>query len=260
MKRLFNMDGRVAIVTGGGTHIGRSIAEALAGYGATVYVLGRRSDVVENTAAELGQLGLDCRAIACDAADDAQMEASLGRVMDDHGRLDVMVCNAGAAITTQLFPELRWDEFEATMRSCVETAIVATQHAARAMIPRRSGRIIVVGSTHGSLGSDPRLYSEDFTNRAGVSYHVAKGGVINLARAAACELAPYGITVNCLSPGQIPREGDDSDTIANFAANTPLGRNGAPSDVQAAALLLAGDGGAWITGHDLVVDGGWSAW
>jgi gluconate 5-dehydrogenase len=89
---------------------------------------------------------------------------------------------------------------------------------------------------------------------------VAKGGVINLARAAACELGAYGITVNCLSPGQIPREGDDPETIERFAANVPLGRNGVPTDLQGAALLLASDAGRWMTGHDLVVDGGWSAW
>jgi gluconate 5-dehydrogenase len=260
VERLFDLSGRVVIVTGGGTHIGRGIAEALGAYGAIVYVVGRREDVVEATATELQARGVDCHAIACDAADDEQMGACVDQVMSAHGRLDVMVCNAGAAITSQLFPNLLWEEFAATMRACVDTAVVASQHAARVMIPKRSGRIVIVGSTHGSLGSDPRLYSSEFTNRAGVSYHVAKGGAINLARAAACELGAYGITVNSLSPGQIPRDGDDPPTLERFAANVPLRRNGVTEDLYGAALLLASDAGAWMTGHDLVVDGGWSAW
>jgi NAD(P)-dependent dehydrogenase (short-subunit alcohol dehydrogenase family) len=257
---LFDLSGRVAVVTGGGTHIGRAITEALARYGAAVYVVGRRGEVVEKAASDLQQHGYDCRAIACDASDDAQVGACVDRVLDDHGRLDIMVCNAGAAITSQLFPDLLWDEFAATMRACVTTAVVCAQHAARAMIPRRSGRIIVIGSTHGELGSDARFYTEEFGNRAGVSYHAAKGAVINLARAAACDLAQYGITVNCISPGQCPLPDDDPVTVERFRLNTPLQRNGKPEDMQGAALLLASDAGGWITGHNLVVDGGWSAW
>lgn len=256
---MFDLDGRVAAVTGGGTHIGRAIAEVLAQHGATVHLLGRRADVLDDTAADLQAQGLDCRPLPCDASVDEDVARAVEAIVGESGQLDVMVCNAGGAAASRLFPDVIIEEFRETMRACVDTAMICAQHAAREMIPRRSGRIVLIGSIHGELGGDPRLYGPDFA-RAGVSYHAAKGAVVNLARALACELGEHAITVNCLSPGQIPYPDRTSQTIERFALNAPLGRNGTPDDLKGAALLLASDAGAWITGHNLIVDGGWSAW
>jgi NAD(P)-dependent dehydrogenase (short-subunit alcohol dehydrogenase family) len=145
------------------------------------------------------------------------------------------------------------------LRQNVGTTLACAQAAARVMIPQRRGAIITVGSIHGTLGSDPRLYGAGF-RRSSQSYHAAKGAIVNLTRALACEFAQHGVTVNCISPGQIPKEGIDPTTRDNFRNNVPLGRLGVPADLQGAVALFATGSGQWITGQNLTVDGGWSAW
>ena len=150
-------------------------------------------------------------------------------------------------------------DLEATLRLNVTTTMVCAQTAARAMLPRQRGAIITIGSLHATLGSDPRLYAPGY-QRSTQSYHASKGAILNLTRALACEFAQYNITVNCISPGQIPKAGLDALTRENFRHNVPLGRLGVPADLAGAVALFASDAGRWITGQNLTVDGGWSAW
>ena len=254
-----NLAGAISIVTGGGTHLGLAMASALAELGSTVHLLGRRREVVETSAAQLRAQGLDAYAVSADAADEAAIETVVQDIADRHGRLDVMVCNAGGAFGAAMAPNIPLADLETTLRMNVGTTLVCAQTAARAMIPKRRGAIITVGSLHATLGSDPRLYAPDF-RRSTQSYHASKGAVLNLTRALACELAQHGITVNCISPGQIPKPSLDAFTRENFRNNVPLGRLGVPGDLKSAVALFATEGGRWITGQNLTVDGGWSAW
>ena len=254
-----DLGGSVAIVSGGGTHLGLAMATALAQLGASVYLLGRRVDVVEAAAAQLQAQGLDARAISADASDEVAMEQVVQDIVGLHGRLDVMVCNAGGALGTAMAPNISLRDLEATLRLNVGTTLVCAQSAARAMIPRRRGAIITVGSLHATLGSDPRLYAADF-KRSTQSYHASKGAILNLTRALACEFAQHDITVNCISPGQIPKPALDALTRENFRNMVPLGRLGVPTDLNGAVTLFATEGGRWITGQNLTVDGGWTAW
>ena len=254
-----DMRGQVAMVTGGGTHLGLAMATALAELGSTVYLLGRRREVVESAAAQLKASNLDAYAVSADAADEPAMEQVVQDIVGRHGRLDVMVCNAGGAFGTAMAPNISLADLETTLRMNVGTTLVCAQTAARAMIPRRRGAIITVGSLHATLGSDPRLYAPDF-RRSTQSYHASKGAILNLTRALACELAQHDITVNCISPGQIPKPTLDAFTRENFRDRVPLGRLGLPSDLNGAVALFATVGGRWITGQNLTVDGGWSAW
>ena len=254
-----DLSGQVAMVTGGGTHLGLAMATALAELGSTVYLLGRRRDVVEAAAAQLQAANLDAYAVSADAADEAAMEQVVQDIVGRHGRLDVMVCNAGGAFGTAMAPNISLADLETTLRMNVGTTLVCAQTAARAMIPRRRGAIITLGSLHATLGSDPRLYAPDF-KRSTQSYHAAKGAILNLTRALACELAQHDITVNCISPGQIPKPTLDAFTRENFRDKVPLGRLGVPDDLRGAVALFATAGGRWITGQNLTVDGGWSAW
>lgn len=254
-----DLRGQVAAVTGGGTHLGLAMARALGELGATVCLLGRRADVLQAGARALGDAGLSAQAIAVDAADEQAVEQVVQDIIARHGRLDVMVCNAGGGVGAEIAPAIRMADLEATLRQNVGTTLACAQAAARAMVPRRSGAIITVGSIHGTLGSDPRLYGAGF-RRSSQSYHAAKGAIVNLTRALACEFAQHGITVNCISPGQIPKAGIDPVTRENFRAQVPLGRLGVPEDLRGAIALFASAGGRWITGQNLTVDGGWSAW
>lgn len=254
-----DLAGRLSIITGGGTHLGQAMAEALAELGSTVYLLGRRQAVVETSAAAMQSRGLDAHAVAADAADEAAVERVVRDIVARHGRLDVMVCNAGGAYGATMAPHISLADLETTLRMNVGTTLVCAQAAARAMMPRRRGAIITVGSLHASLGSDPRLYAPDF-RRSTQSYHASKGAILNLTRALACEFAQYDITVNCVSPGQIPKPTLDDFTRENFRAMVPLGRLGVPADLKGAVSLFATEAGRWITGQNLTVDGGWSAW
>lgn len=255
----FDLRGTVAVVSGGGTHLGRAMATALAELGAAVHLVGRRAEVVERAAEDLRAAGADATAWACDSADEEGVAAMIDGVLDRHGRLDTAVCNAGGSEGSSRVPELRLEDLQATLRQNVGTTMVLAQAAARAMIPHRQGSIITVGSIHGSLGSNARRYGEGF-RRSPTSYHASKGAVVNLTRALACDLGQYGITVNCISPGHVPTPRMDDVTRERLTAGVPLGRLGVPDDLRGAVALFASPAGRWITGQNLVVDGGFSAW
>lgn len=254
-----DLRGTVSVISGGGTHLGRAMAGALGELGSAVQLVGRRADVVRDAAADLRSAGIEATAWPCDSTDEAAVRDLVEGIMTRHGRIDTAVCNAGGAVGSTGVPDLTLADLEATLRSNVGTTMVLAQAAARVMIPQGRGSIVTVGSIHGSLGSDPRRYAAGF-RRSPTSYHAAKGAVVNLTRALACELGPHGITVNCVSPGQIPTERMDTTTAQRLRDGVPLGRLGRPDDLRGAVALLASPAGRWITGHNLVVDGGWSAW
>lgn len=255
-----DLRGRVGVVTGGGTHLGLSMARALAELGMHVVLAGRRGEVVEQAAQALRAQGLAADAAALDAADETAVDALVRGLQAQHGRLDLMLCNAGGGQGSEMAPDIRRDDLEATLRKNVSTTLVCAQAAARTMIAcGHGGAIVTVGSIHASLGSDPRLYDPGF-RRSSQSYHAAKGAILNLTRALACEWASHDITVNCISPGQIPKPTIDPVTRERFRQQVPLGRLGVPEDLRGAIALFASPAGRWITGQNLVVDGGWSAW
>lgn len=260
VRSLFDLTGRVGIVTGGSTHLGRSMAEALGELGAAVYLASRDGRRCGRVAAELRDAGIDAVGVACDVTVEAEVDGLVGRVMTERDRLDVMVCNAGGAFTTTYLPDASIDELRRALELNVTGTYVCAQAAARVMIPRRTGRIVTLGSIHGSLGADNRLYAGLDYQRSGPPYQAAKGAIVNLTRALATELGEHGITVNCLSPGQIPAPDTDPAFVERCRLANPLGRTGTPADLKGAVALLASDAGAWMTGHNLVVDGGWSVW
>ena len=176
-----------------------------------------------------------------------------------HGRLDAIVCNAGGSRPDANIPEADVDAFWESVRMNILSTFVCAQSAAKVMVKQGHGRIITLGSIHGGMGTDRRLYTPDH-KRSSIGYFPAKGGVINLTRAMASELGEFGVTVNCISPGQIPKPGVNPVLLENLRKRTPLFRLGIPEDLKGAVALLASPAGAWITGQDLRVDGGWSVW
>lgn len=260
VRDLFDMQGQTAIITGGGTHLGRAMASSLGELGAAVYLASRRGDLCKLTADELRQEGIDATGIACDVTMEEQVNAAVERVVAERGRLDVMVANAGGSFTRSYLPDASLDEFRRSLDVNVTGTYACAQAAARVMIPHRRGKIVTLGSIHGVLAGDKRLYAGLNRFRSGPPYMAAKGSIINLTRALAAELAEWNIQVNCISPGQIPQPGADPEFVERCRQNIPLERVGRPDDLKGAVALLCSQAGDWITGHNLMVDGGWSIW
>jgi NAD(P)-dependent dehydrogenase (short-subunit alcohol dehydrogenase family) len=260
IQEMFALHDRVAIVTGGATHLGRAMATALGELGAAVAIASRRKGLCEQVAAEMREAGLNCTGLGCDVTNEDQVNSLVEDVVKMYGRLDIMVCNAGGATTATYIPSASIDEFTHTWEMNVKSTYMCAQAAARVMIPQRYGKIITLGSIHSFLTADKRLYSGLSFNRSGPPYHAAKGGVLNLTRSLAAELGEYGITANCISPGQIPQSTTDPTMVERCRINNPLGQTGTDNDIKGAVVLLASSAADWITGHNLVVDGGWSVW
>ena len=259
IKDLFDLTGRAAIVTGGGTHLGTAMASCLAELGASVYIASRRKELCEQVASDLSGKGLDVTGLGCDVTDESKVDALVDRVMTDHGRLDAFIANAGGSITTTYPPDADVDEFRRTIEMNLTSSYICAQSAGRAMIPAKRGSILLLGSIGATLAMDIRTYNPRF-KRSGAPYIAAKGGILALARAMAAEYGQHGITVNCLSPGQIPKETTDAEQVETFRKMNPLERTGVPDDLKGTVALLSSDAGAWITGQNFVVDGGWSIW
>jgi len=259
IQEIFDLTGRTAIVTGGGTHLGTAFTEALCDLGAKVYIASRRARLCKEVAERLRGRGMDVVGTECDVTDESQVEALVERVMVENGRLDIAVCNAGGSFTTSYPPDGDIDEFKQTLDVNLTGTYITAQCATRVMIPEKRGSIITLGSIGATLSMDPRIYNSEF-NRSGPPYLAAKGGVLNLTRALAAEFGEYGITVNCISPGQVPRIDTNVDQIETFRNMVPLRRTGLPADLKGSLALLASDAGAWITGQEIRIDGGWSIW
>jgi len=256
----FDLSGRGALVTGGGTHLGKAMARALASHGARVCIAGRRSAVLVEAAADLNADGLDVAWRVVDITEPDQVDEVVGETAAELGDLSIMVCNAGASAEDRFPPDQPVQTFVDTLNSHLVGTFTCAQSAARAMRDAgRGGSIITVSSMQGSVASDPRLYAGlDLTYRSGPAYQSAKAGIIGLTRNLAAELGPLGIRVNCISPGFIPKGDTNAEFVERGRRGNALGIVGQPDDLAGAVLLLASDAGRFLTGHNLIVDGGWS--
>ena len=252
------MSGLVAVVTGGGTHLGTAMAETVGELGATVVLASRRREVCEEAAARLRDEGIAAHGVRVDATDEADVQAMVDSVVEKHGRLDVMICNAGGSPPDEDFPHADVAKFREAVAMNIDSTFICAQAAARVMIDQGGGKIITIGSTHGIMGTDKRLYEGLGHRRSSIGYFAAKGGVVNLTRALAAELGEHNITVNCLSPGQIPKSTVKPEMVDRMRLRQPIRRTGRTRDLKGATALLASPAGDWITGLNLLVDGGWS--
>jgi gluconate 5-dehydrogenase len=254
-RELFDLSGRVALVTGGGRGIGRQMAEALAELGADVVVCSRKLDRCREAAAELSALGVRALALRCDARDPGEVASVVARTVDELGRLDVLVNNAGA--TWGAAPEdVPIESWRKVLDVNLTGAFVFCQAAGRVMIGQGGGRILNVASIAGLRGYPAEVIDA-------VPYNASKGGVIAMTRDLACKWARHGIRVNAIAPGWFPSDmsagvlerGKDA-----ILGRIPLRRLGGPDDLKGAVAYLASPASDYVTGHTLVVDGGESAW
>ena len=243
---MFNLSGRVALVTGASRGIGRAVAMRLAERGALV-VAAARGDHAAPVAADVIAAGHRAEAIAIDVTDSAALERVPGDIVARHGRLDIIVSNAGIA-RDQLLMRMKRDDWDAVIATNLTATFTLAQASMRPMLKQRGGRIIAISSVVGQMG-----------NAGQTNYAASKAGLIGFAKALAREVASRGITVNVIAPGMIDTDmtkAISSQAQTEWAAQIPLGRLGTADDVAAAACYLASDEASYITGHVLAVNGG----
>jgi gluconate 5-dehydrogenase len=248
MEMPFALTGKVALVTGGSRGIGWAISHAMAAAGAHVVINGRDPRGLEARVAELAAEGLAGSAAPFDVTDEDALVRAVARTVEQHGRLDIAVANAGinhrVAVTDH---ELA--DFRRVLDINLNAIFLLGREAARPMIRQRNGRVIVIASMMGQIA------------RPGIPAYVAsKGGAAALTKALAVELGEYGITCNAICPGFTRTDMTEALASPEFTAwvesRTPLKRWADPSEVAAAAVFLASDAASYITGHSLNVDGG----
>lgn len=260
VQDLFDLAGRVAIVTGGAGLLGCQMSEALGEAGASVVIASRTLATCEAWAEELRSRGIDAVALPVDVSIPEANERLVSATLDHFGRLDILVNNALARGRPAPAEDLAPDDWRTWLDVGLSGAFYCAQAAARPMLERGRGVIINIGSIYGLLGVDEDIYPPDVPVTATAAYGAVKGGLLTLTRNLAITWARKGIRVNCLSPGGFPTDTIDPEFEQNFAAKVPLGRMGNSTDLKGAVVYLASDASAYVTGQNLLVDGGWTAW
>lgn len=255
MRRLFDISGRTALVTGATGRLGRVFAAALAQAGADLVLTARREDALADAAAGIGERVVAM--ITADLTDEAQIGQLFDEVRQRCGHLDILVNNAGAGRRAS-FGEVRAADMAALHELNVTAPYLCAQQAAHLMPD--GGKIVNVGSIYGSVAVDARIY-EGAAGMVGASpaYVASKSALVTLTRELAVRLAPAGIQVNMLSPGGVEAD-QPAPFLAAYTARTPAGRMAQPEDVAGTLVYLCSPASDYVTGQNVLVDGGFTAW
>jgi gluconate 5-dehydrogenase len=252
VQELFDLTGKVAIVTGGGSGLGRQMAEALAEAGADLVLCARRADRCEQAAEDLRGLGVRTIGLACDVRNPAQVDAVVQRAVGELGRVDILVNNSGTSWGAP--PEdVPIDGWEKVIGVNLTGAFLFAQAAGRVMIDQgNGGKIVNVASVAAFRGAPQAAMNA-------IPYNASKGGLVALTIDLAVKWAPHGINVNAIAPGWFPTEMSGSTIEAGreaFLRRIPLGRFGSPHDLKGTVVFLASRASDYVTGTTIAVDGG----
>jgi NAD(P)-dependent dehydrogenase (short-subunit alcohol dehydrogenase family) len=257
IKSLYDLTGKVAVVTGGAGLYGRHMCRALAEAGAHVVITSRDLAACEEAATVLRAEGHLATAHRLDQADESSIVKLRDDLLASHGRIDVLV--NGSVHRQGSDPDRTTAEDWAATSQVNSTGLfLITKHFGEQMMAQRSGSIINIGSIYGVVGPTFGIYAgTPMTSPA--FYAFDKGGMVNLTRYLACFYGPHGVRVNCLSPGGLATPDQPESFVKAYSAGTPLGRLAGPDDIKGPVLFLASDASCYITGVNLMVDGGWTA-
>jgi NAD(P)-dependent dehydrogenase (short-subunit alcohol dehydrogenase family) len=257
---LFGLTGRVALVTGATGRLGSVMVRTLAAAGARTWLVGRDEDRLRRLTDEIRADGLDARWARCDVTVDADVRELGAAVRADGDRLDVLVHNAHVAAGGTLATAGPADFARASdlALSAFQRLLSATRELLAAAAAGGSPSVITVSSMYGMVSPRPGLYASQAAANPPY-YGAVKAALIQLSRYAAVELAPLGIRVNALTPGPFPGAAD-ADFVRRLGEQSPLGRVGETTEIATALLFLASPRSSYVTGSNVVVDGGWTAW
>jgi gluconate 5-dehydrogenase len=264
VRQLFDLTGRVAIVTGGSIGLGRQMAEGLAEMGAHLVLCARKEERCHEAAEELQQLGVKAIALSCDVKSPASIQEMVDATLNRFGRIDILINNAGISWGAPA-EEMRLEDWNKVIETNLTGTFLCAQAVGKVMIRQgrggnsrggnSGGKIINIASVAGLGGAPPELPA--------IGYHASKGGVISFTKDLACKWAGHNIQVNAIAPGWFPTHMSNRVLEHHkelFLSHIPLRRFGNEHDLKGAAVFLASDASNYVTGHVLVVDGGQSAW
>ncbi len=263
IARLFDLTGQVAFITGGAVNLGLDMASALCAAGCAVAISSRELDRAQEAAQTLAEAyEVETLPLQLDQTQPSQITKAVDDVLAWKGQFDILVNNAGNGPTNGLGMFERSPE---DIQQMISINLIGTlnccREVSRAMVERKSGKIINIASIAGLIGRDRRMYQRNEMAGVPVDYSAAKAGVIGMTRDLAAYLGPHGVTVNAISPGGFQRKAMPEGFVRDYSDRVPLGRMGRDGvDLKGAALFLASAASDYITGQNLVVDGGFSVW
>lgn len=249
----FSLKGKVALVTGASRGIGKSIAIALAEFGADVAVAARTVEALEQTAKEIDATGRKSLVVPCDVTDSSQVEAAVQKTVEELGGLEVVVNNAGGSRFMSPLIGVREEGWDKAINSNLKSAFLVSKAVGTHLLNQQKGSVINISSVAGVHGSPTLSF-----------YSAAKHGMIGLTKSLAREWAPLGVRVNAISPGAVDTDiwgslADDPQFVKMSVSQIPMGRWGKPDEIAAAAVFLASDASSFMTGGNIVIDGGSTA-
>lgn len=261
LKELFNLDGKIAVVTGGYGHLGKSLSEALAESGATVVIASRDLEKCQSLATQLTRQYHNCNDAAyIDVGSPEAVYDTIQKILEKYNKIDILVNNAFYKTGREIHT-IEDEDWQYTIDGTINSVYRCTKAVLPHMMRQKSGKIINLGSMYGVVSPDFSIYDgTEIFNPA--SYGAGKAAVIQLTKYVCSMYGKYGITCNSISPGPFHNceAQNDEKFIRRLAAKNPLGRIGTPDDLKGALILLASPAGEYICGHNLVVDGGWTIW
>ena len=261
VMELFSLRGKVALVTGGAGHLGSAISEALAEAGANLVIASRDEGKCRRLAEQLAdRFGISAAGASLDIRSLEHIQRCFSKASGEMGRIDVLVNNASFSPRSGI-DTMSEDEWTEGMNGTVNGVFRCTQAVIPYMETQKGGVVINVSSMYGLVSPDPRIYGDSGYDSP-PNYGAGKAAIIQFTRYAACHLAGKGIRVNAITPGPFPKPEVQKNRlfISNLESRVPLGRIGRPEELKGVIMFLASDASSYITGQNIVVDGGWTVW